>query len=158
MALAKGRSGVGDARAWLRDACDGFTEAGLPFEASVCRLDLARAFRASDPELAVAEARTALRAFEMLESARHADAASALLRELGQKVAPPRSSGHLLTKRELQVVELLGEGLTNPEISQRLFISRKTVEHHVGNILVKLGLRNRAEIAAYALRGEPASQ
>ena len=98
-----------------------------------------------------------MRTFESLESARHVDAASALLRELGQKVAPPRSSGDLLTKRELEVMGLLGEGLSNPEISQRLFISRKTVEHHVGNILAKLGLRNRAEIAAYAVRGEPAS-
>ena len=157
VALAKGRAGVGDSRAWLRDAFDGFTEAGLPFEASLCRLELARACRTSDPEFAVAEARAALQGFETLESARHVDAASELLRALGQKVAPPRSSGLLLTKRELEVLELVGAGLSNPEISQRLFISRKTVEHHVGNILAKLGLRNRAEIAAYAMRGEPAS-
>jgi DNA-binding NarL/FixJ family response regulator len=156
-ALAKGRSGIGDSETCLRDAFDGFTQARLPFEAALCRLELARASRARSPELAVSEARAALRTFESLESARHVDAATALLRELGQKVAPPRSSGHLLTKRELEVMRLLGEGLSNPEISQRLFISRKTVEHHVGNILAKLGLRNRAEIAAYAVRGEPAS-
>ena len=158
VALAKGRTGKGDARAWLRDAFDGFTEAGLPLEAALCRLELAQACRASEPALAVAEARAALQAFEKLESSRHADAASALLRDLGAKVAPPRSSGGLLTKREQEVVELLGAGLTNPEISQRLFISRKTVEHHVGNILAKLGLRNRAEIAAYTVRREPAGK
>jgi DNA-binding NarL/FixJ family response regulator len=40
-------------------------------------------------------------------------------------------------------------------MSERLYISRKTVEHHVGNILSKLGLRSRAEAAAYAARSKP---
>jgi DNA-binding NarL/FixJ family response regulator len=49
-------------------------------------------------------------------------------------------------------LSLLAEGCSNAEIAQRLYISRRTAEHHVAHILAKLGLRNRAEAAAYTLR------
>jgi DNA-binding NarL/FixJ family response regulator len=154
VALARGHAAQPDPRECLRDALDGFTRSHLPFEMSLCRLELARACSRDAPEVAVAEARAALAVFERLEAARYVDAAAAVLRDLGQKVAPPRSSGQVLTKRESDVFRLLGEGLSNPEIAERLFISRKTVEHHVGNLLLKLGLRNRAEAAAHAVRRE----
>ena len=50
------------------------------------------------------------------------------------------------------MLDLLGEGLTNRELADRLFLSVKTVERHVRNVLFKLGLRNRAEAAAYVVR------
>jgi len=50
------------------------------------------------------------------------------------------------------VLRLLGEGLSNREIAERLFISPKTAEHHVSRIYGKLGLKSRAEAAAYAVR------
>jgi ATP/maltotriose-dependent transcriptional regulator MalT len=165
-ALGKARVCVatttGDPRSCLREALAGFGRAQMPLETARARLELARHLADDEPEVALAEARRALDAFEGLEAARHADAAAALLRTLGVRPSTARAaSGAGLTKRETEVLELLGAGLSNPEIADRLFISRKTVEHHVGNVLAKLGLLSRAEAAAYAARrpativGEP---
>jgi DNA-binding CsgD family transcriptional regulator len=57
--------------------------------------------------------------------------------------------------REREVADLVALGATNPEIASRLFLSRKTVEHHVSNALAKLGLRSRAELAAQVGRPVP---
>ncbi len=103
--------------------------------------------------MATAEAKRALAGFEQLGAGCDADAAAAFLRSLGVKAARtgPKGVG-LLTKREGEVLELLAEGLSNPEIAKRLVVSRKTVEHHVRRVLSKLGLRGRAEAAAYVVR------
>ena len=162
-ALARGRvclaTGTGDPQACLREALAGFARAQMPMELARCRLALAGALSADRPEVAMAEARAALDAFEQLQAARDVDAAGA---RSCVRSAPSRAStrpgGALLTKRESEVLDLLGHGLSNPEISDRLYISRKTVEHHVGNVLAKLGLRSRAEAAAYAARAKPAAE
>jgi DNA-binding NarL/FixJ family response regulator len=155
-ALAKGRvcvaGGQDDARACLHEALEGFARAQLPMELARTRLEMARALAGRAPEVAVAEAKAALEDFERLEAARHADAAGALLRSLGAPVRTGPKGVGALTRREAEVLELVGAGLSNPEIAERLFITRKTVEHHVGNLLAKLGLRNRAEAAAWATR------
>jgi DNA-binding NarL/FixJ family response regulator len=58
----------------------------------------------------------------------------------------------ILTKRELEVVKLVAEGLSSPEIAGTLVISIKTVERHRANIIRKLGLRDRVELTKYAIR------
>jgi len=62
------------------------------------------------------------------------------------------SSGtSLLTVREREVLVLLSRGLTNEQISSELVVVQKTVEKHIANILMKLGVKNRTEAAAWAL-------
>ncbi|MGO9560264.1 MAG: helix-turn-helix domain-containing protein, partial [Acidimicrobiales bacterium] len=57
-----------------------------------------------------------------------------------------------LTRRELEVLHLMADGMTNAEVAVQLFVSVKTVEHHVGAVLSKLGARNRAAAVAEARR------
>jgi DNA-binding CsgD family transcriptional regulator len=59
-----------------------------------------------------------------------------------------------LSRREMEVLRLLAEGATNPEVAAALSISRKTVEHHVAAVLGKLGVTNRAAAVALAFRSD----
>jgi DNA-binding NarL/FixJ family response regulator len=152
--VAAARGQPEEASRLLGRALDLFAGADLPHETALARLELARAVAQANPGLAVAEARSALAAFEELGAKGDADAADALLRSLGApgRTGPKRVG--VLTRREQEVLRLIGLGLSNPEIAQRLFISRKTAAHHVSSVLAKLGVRNRAAAIAYAVRQE----
>jgi DNA-binding CsgD family transcriptional regulator/tetratricopeptide (TPR) repeat protein len=136
----------------LESALDHLTHAEMPLEAGVARLAIARALQAHDPDLAANETRRALITFERLGAVPQADAASALLHSLGGPRRTGPKSRVPLSRREGQVLELLGLGLSNDELAARLFISRRTAEHHVSSILAKLELKGRAEATAYAVR------
>ena len=62
------------------------------------------------------------------------------------------ADAELLTPREEEIVKLVAEARTNDEIAALLYISKKTVERHRANILVKLGMRDRVELTRYAIR------
>ncbi|WP_284741665.1 LuxR C-terminal-related transcriptional regulator [Amycolatopsis sp. RTGN1] len=59
------------------------------------------------------------------------------------------SAGATLSRRETEIAKLIAEGLSNPDIASKLVISARTVEKHVSNILTKIGLNNRQQVAAW---------
>ena len=63
-----------------------------------------------------------------------------------------REEQHGLSKRELQIVELVAAGLTNQEISEKLEISKRTVDNHVSNVLNKTATGNRVALVRWALQ------
>ena len=68
------------------------------------------------------------------------------------KTAPPTSADAGLSDRELEVLNLAGQGQTNDQIADQLFLSSHTVKRHMANILAKLHQRSRADAVAYAYR------
>ncbi|HVL51624.1 MAG TPA: response regulator transcription factor [Actinomycetota bacterium] len=129
-----------------------FSAHRLPYETARSRLALAGVL-AGQPEVAIAEAQGAYSTFERLGAAGDCDAAAELIRSLGGPARTGPKHVGVLTRREQEVLRLLGAGLSNPEIAERLFVSRKTVSHHVSSILGKLGLHNRVQAAAFAVGG-----
>ncbi|MFN2568430.1 MAG: LuxR C-terminal-related transcriptional regulator, partial [Candidatus Dormibacteria bacterium] len=154
---ARGR--IAEARDQPEMAVDAY-EAGLralpgtewPLLSADLHLALARVLAAGDAGAAIAEARVAHNLYELLGSPR-AERSAELLNRLGMPVrVPPRRADATasLSPRELVVLELLRDGCSNADIAARLHNSVRTIEHHVSSVLGKLGLRSRAEAAAYA--------
>lgn len=85
------------------------------------------------------------------------EAVAYVRRARGTRKRPP-GGWESLTPTELEVVRHAAAGLTNPEIGERMFISRGTVKIHLSHIYAKLGLRNRSEVAAEAMRRQSAGE
>ena len=96
--------------------------------------------------------------YERLGAARDLARADAVLRQMGirrgRRVSHSRaqSGWPSLTPSELAVVDLVVEGLSNPQIGQRLYVSRRTVQTHLGHVFAKLHITSRAQLAAEAAR------
>jgi DNA-binding CsgD family transcriptional regulator len=132
---------------WKR-AAERWAEIGCPYEAAL-------ALAGAGEEQAL---RLALDDLRRLGGLPAASLVARRLRELGVRGLPrgphraTRANPAGLTARELEVLSLVAGGLRNSEIADRLFVSQRTVDHHVSAILRKLGARSRAEASAEAVR------
>jgi DNA-binding NarL/FixJ family response regulator len=81
------------------------------------------------------------------------DAAAAVLAEVGQQTAVRRPARPAdLSEREAEVLTLIAQGCSNADVAQRLFISRRTGEHHAQHIYTKIGVSTRAAAALFAVQ------
>jgi DNA-binding NarL/FixJ family response regulator len=131
---------AGDAEAALvvlRSAAETWQELDAPYESARTRLLVGRACRALGDDHA---------------AAMEQDAAGDALSALG--AATPARDTQGLTSRELEVLRLVAAGRTNKAIAAELVLSERTVERHVSNIFVKLGVSSRSAATAFAYRHE----
>jgi ATP/maltotriose-dependent transcriptional regulator MalT len=138
------------ARLGIEDAIDLFQQLGAPFETARSRFDLAGVFVALGRAEAAAEqvrvAREALDGMLAERAERAGEFAS------GLDPASAAAAASALTTRELDVLRLVAQGLSNPEIARRLVLSEHTVKRHLANILRKLNLSSRSAAAAWGVR------
>jgi DNA-binding NarL/FixJ family response regulator len=143
-AVLQAEGDPGAALALLRHAWADWQEIGAPYEAARVRALMGLALRdAGDPEAAEMELDAARWVFEQL------GARPDLARVEALATAAPGAAGSL-SAREVQVLRLVAAGKSNRAIAAELFISERTVERHVSNIFVKLGVSSRAAATAYA--------
>jgi DNA-binding NarL/FixJ family response regulator len=143
----------------LLTAADGYAAAGRPMLEAQAREHAAEALAAAGREQ---EARLQLEGaqdrYARLHATWDAARADARLRSYGIRRGVhgprrrPKTGWDALTDTEQTVAALLAEGLSNPDIAGRMFISRRTVQFHVSNILAKLGLSSRVELATLVTR------
>ncbi len=76
-----------------------------------------------------------------------------LLSEIGTETKPSGTEASVLSPRETEILQLIADGLTDKEIADTLFISLNTAKTHLKNILAKLHLKSRVQIATYEARG-----
>jgi ATP/maltotriose-dependent transcriptional regulator MalT len=154
--LLEAAAGDGEtARERLEDSVELFAASDASLELARARVELARVLASLDrQDAAVREATLALRRLDDIGAVAEAARARDLLRELGAPPAPRRARAgeQLLTPRELEILRLVSEGLTDGEIAARLVLSRHTVHRHLQNAYARLGCSSRASAVAKANR------
>jgi ATP/maltotriose-dependent transcriptional regulator MalT len=139
-----------DARQHFEDAIDGFERCGARYDAAKARLTLAGLLKQDGrTDRARHEAQTALNAFRALGALADAAAAEAIVE--GDTPMPEPGRG-LLTQRQLEILQLVAQGMSDRGIASSLVMSEHTVHRHVANILQRLNLSTRAAAVAYATR------
>jgi DNA-binding CsgD family transcriptional regulator len=142
----------------LAQALAAYRSSPRPIERALACLDAASVFARRGAGGATEIVNEALDVIEPLGLKPHIARADSLLRSLGVsrgrrgRRSRPATGWDSLTETELAVARLAAEGLTNPEIGRRLYISRRTVESHLSRAFAKLGLSSRVQLAAEVAR------
>jgi LuxR family transcriptional regulator, maltose regulon positive regulatory protein len=132
----------------FEDAVDLFHHNGAPYEAGRARIELAQVLYALDrPEAAQREAEMARQSLQGIGAEREAQRAAALAQRVRAVDTPSP-----FTAREVEVLQLVAEGLTDKEIAGRLSISEHTVHRHIANIMTKADAPSRTAAVAFAAR------
>ncbi|HEY9127160.1 MAG TPA: LuxR C-terminal-related transcriptional regulator, partial [Acidobacteriaceae bacterium] len=160
VAMAKGNTDT--ARLFFEDASDLYARSGAPFETGRAQIELARTLAAlGRVDAALAMARRAKSLFSGLSATLEVARAEELLSSLlpsgpeGSVAAEPAKDNRMqrnLTRREIEILRLVAEGLSNHSIAERLFVSEHTVHRHLANMLKKLDVSTRAAAVAQAAR------
>jgi DNA-binding NarL/FixJ family response regulator len=145
------------ARRELEDAVDLFDRSGAPFEAARARIDLAAVMEGlGRPDAALADVTRALEELTRLDARTGIALAHALRDRLtpSSPAEPAATRGNAggLTSREVEVLRLISNGLSNQAIGERLCISEHTVHRHVANTLSKLDVSSRSAAVALAAK------
>jgi DNA-binding CsgD family transcriptional regulator len=152
-----------DLRTALTQLRDDAQRQGLVLDALWTELDMGRLLGPTDRAAAATAFREAAARANAAGTSTIRKLAEQGLRGLGERpwrrgpAAGADDGLSALSDREREVATLVAAGATNPDIAARLFLSRKTVEHHVSNALAKLGLHSRTELAAVVGRHAPRS-
>ena len=151
--LAENDAGILDA------AVSAYARGSHPLELALAAEDAGAAFaRQGNVARACQLLDQAITIYERLDAARDLARAEAALRQMGirrgRHVTHRRaqSGWQSLTPSEQAVVDLVAEGLSNPQIGQRLYVSRRTVQTHLAHVFAKLHITSRAQLAAEAIR------
>jgi len=143
----------------LRAAVEAYARAPRPLELALCSEEAAAAFaRRGDVDQARPLLEQALDVYERLDAARDLARAEAVLRGMGVRRGRrgprgrPQFGWPSLTPTEQTIAGLVADGLSNPQIGHRLYISRRTAQTHLAHIFAKLDITSRAQLAAYVTR------
>jgi DNA-binding NarL/FixJ family response regulator len=145
------------AREFFEDAIDVYDTIGAPFESAATRILLSEVLiRLQQYRNAESELNASLKAFEKMGAEKHVEKAKQLLKTVHRQHAlEQRHEAPEFTGREVEILRLLAEGKNNEEIAQQLFLSVRTVEKHLTNLYLKMGVSGksaRAFAASYAVK------
>ncbi|WP_203904622.1 helix-turn-helix transcriptional regulator [Virgisporangium aliadipatigenens] len=142
-------TGEGEAEKYFREALKQHLTSESPlFRAHTELLFGQELRRRRRPGVAREHLRSALETFRQLEAKPYIDQAAAELRAAGEHIEPRQVAvAGSLTPQQVQIAQLVADGATNREVAAQMFLSTRTVDHHLRNIFARLGVRSRTELA-----------